>query len=108
MTDWLIGFYESAGETDTTRLQAMAEAHEWEEPVERYFGGVKSKCYRTGVHGEYTEICLVDHTVREGLVVVREWIDADVTYTDTPGITPIKMSDAWYARIRQSMEFLSY
>lgn len=106
--DWKIGLYEAAGDNDELDLDYALRA-KWGEPtIERFFGGVRADCYALGVEGENTEVCVVDHPVREGLLVVRESVDTDVTYWDTPGITPIKTSDAWYARIRKSMQFLSY
>jgi hypothetical protein len=107
LRDWQIGLYESAGDNAPAKL-IPALKRRWGEPIERYFGGIKTPCFRAGVEGEYIETCVIDHPTREGTVVVREWIDASMAYMDVPGITPIQTSDAWYARIRQSMGVVSY
>lgn len=70
---------------------------------QRYFGGKPGDCLQLGVEGEYTEFCVVPLGTKT-LVVVREFIDTNVM--QVPEAMPLETSDAMYARIRKSMQFV--
>lgn len=71
-----------------------------------WFGGRKGTCSTMGVEGENVTFCFVPLKAGKTLVVQYDWIDTNVAYTQTPGITPIAKADAWFARIRSSMAFV--
>jgi hypothetical protein len=77
-----------------------------DEHAERYFGGKAGTCSRLGIEGEYTEFCVVPWKEKKTLVVTYDFIDTSVAYTDMPDITPLSFSDAMYARIRKSLQFI--
>ncbi len=70
-----------------------------------YFGGKPGACSTLGVEGENTTFCFVPLGKNRTLIVERAFIDTNVVYMDMPGITPLKTSDAWFVRIRESMQF---
>lgn len=96
--DWSIGFYE-------TRLPISSLADEALLADHLYFGGRPSRCLTMGSEGENRTECFVALGGGRTLVVVRDFIDTNVAYTDVPGVTPVAFSDAMFARIRSSMEF---
>lgn len=71
-----------------------------------YFGGKPGQCSTMGFEGENVTFCFVPLTGGRTLIVEREFIDTNVVYMDKPGITPLSTSDAWFARIRNSMRFV--
>lgn len=101
--DWSIGMYV----TDRSVAAAKQELLQYlEENEVLYFGGKPGNCSRWGVEGEYTQFCFVDLANNRTLIIERNFIDTDFAYWDIPGITPIKTSNAWFARIRMSMRFV--
>jgi hypothetical protein len=71
-----------------------------------WFGGRKGSCSKQGVEGENVTFCFVPLKGGKTLIAQYDSIDTNVAYAETPGITPIEKADAWFARIRSSMEFV--
>lgn len=99
--DWSISLFV----TDTSVAKAKTKILEsGSEAV--LFGDKTGQCTTLGVEGENTTFCFVPLTAKRTLVVLRDFIDTNVVYMDMPGITPIKTSDAWFTRVRETMEFV--
>ena len=95
-TDWKIALYVSpVNVTFSSDAQGMA--------TQKYFGGKPGTCVVWGVEGENTEYCLVPWG-KKTIVVVRDFIDTNVMQVE--GASSLEFSDAMFARIRSSMQFL--
>jgi len=68
-----------------------------------YFGGKKGECVTAGVEGENTQFCFVPLGSNKTLIVVREFLDTNVIVL--PGVISLHTSDAWFTRLRKTMEF---
>ncbi len=99
--DWSISMFVTDASVELAK-EKMLLPHD---PVTLYFGGKAGQCSTLGVEGENITFCFVSLTGGRTLIVEREFIDTNVVYMDMPGITPLQTSDAWFARIRQSMQF---
>lgn len=100
--DWSISLYVTEAPVAAAREKMlMPDAQET-----LYFGGKPAQCSTMGVEGENVTFCFVSLGGNRTLIVEREFVDTNVVYMDMPGITPLATSDAWFARIRQSMQFV--
>lgn len=101
-TDWSVGLYTTSSSPDVLAKSLGTTGTS----TERYFGGKPGNCVRVGIEGEYTEYCVVPWKKGKTLVVTYDYIDTQLVYGDLPGITPLSASDAMYARIRKSIQFM--
>lgn len=97
-TDWSIELYSVSSVVNFSREYSEIGGFE-----QRYFGGKPGNCQTLGVEGENTEYCIVP-LGNKTLVVVREYIDTNAM--GVPEAMPLEKSDAIYARIRKSLQFL--
>lgn len=98
--DWSIQLYLTTSPIDALKK----EIREMSAETERYFGGKRGECFTAGVEGDYTEYCFVPLTQKKTFIVIREYIDTSVW--GVVDAMPIEKSDAMYARIRKSIQFL--
>jgi hypothetical protein len=98
-TDWSIGLFVVPSSVSFSKDYRDVGV------VRRFFGGKPGDCVQLGVEGENTEYCIVPLEMKKTLVVVRDFIDSNVMQVE--GATPVETSDAYYARIRKSMRFVS-
>ncbi len=100
--DWSIALYV----TDHSVAAAQEKLLLPDQQETLWFGGHKGTCSTFGVEGENVTFCFVSLLGGKTLIAQYDWIDTNVVYMDQPGITPIEKADAWFARIRSSMEFV--
>lgn len=101
--DWSIALYVTDRSTAAARERMLLPGQE----ETMWFGGRKGTCSTMGVEGENVTFCFVPLKGGKTLIAQYDWIDTTVVYTETPGITPIEKADAWFARIRSSMQFVA-
>jgi hypothetical protein len=97
--DWSIGMYITEKSVESVKKALFL----FGTPETLYFGGKKAECVIAGVEGENMQFCFVPLDGTRTLIVEREFIDDQ--FMMVPGITPLKTSNAWFARIRKSMQF---
>lgn len=69
-----------------------------------YFGDKEGQCVTAGVEGDNTQFCFVPLGSGRTLIVKREFLDTNVLLQ--PGIIPLHTSDVWFARLRETMQFV--
>lgn len=96
--DWTIELYQVPFALTFSKEYAAIGGFE-----ERSIGEKKGKCLTLGVEGENTEYCIVP-LGKKTFVVVREYIDTNAM--SVPEAMSLEESDAWYAKLRKSIQFL--
>lgn len=101
--DWSIALYVTDRSVAAAKEKMLLPGQE----ETMWFGGRKGTCSTLGVEGENMTFCFVPLQGGKTLVVQYDWIDTNVVYMNQPGITPTVKADAWFARIRSSMQFVA-
>jgi len=97
--DWSIGMYTTDKSVESIKNALLPLGVQ----ETLYFGGKAGECVIVGIEGENTQFCFVPLNGTRTLIIEREFFDTNVV--GMPGITPLETSNAWFARLRNTMQF---
>jgi hypothetical protein len=104
LKNWQISFFTSTIPADALLAQMDRYYHDSEQTIHA-FGDKDVTCREVGVEGEYTRTCVGALSAKKSIIVVMEYVDGSMAYTNVPGILAKEDIEAVFTRLLASAWF---